>query len=196
MFHILDTAVTYCKTPSLGALILFCAWFNFIVLLKNAPIIGATVNLLFHICWKYIALIYLPILLIISFALPFYMLFVNGTVSSTTCIPPHICKIILQSSITGFDTSRWSLLTTFAATPGGLGYSDIFLNGPRPYLPASIVLFMIFVVIVSILFNNMLVCDLDYLVSVINSGCSRLVLQLVMPVMHFKKQIYLTFLVR
>lgn len=83
----------YCKTPSqwqLGALILFCAWFNFIVLLKNAPMIGATINLLFRICWKYITLIYLPILLIISFALPFYMLFVNGTVSTTTCIPPQI----------------------------------------------------------------------------------------------------------
>ena len=83
----------YCKTPSqwqLGALIILCAWFNLIVLLKNAPIIGVPINLLFRICHKYITLLYLPILLVTSFALPFYMLFVNGPVNVSTAIPLHI----------------------------------------------------------------------------------------------------------
>ena len=68
----------------LGAFVLFCGWLNFIVLLKDYPTIGAPINLLFNICYKYIRLIYLPILLMISFALPFYMVFVinvNGMVS-------------------------------------------------------------------------------------------------------------------
>ena len=86
----------YCKTPSqwhLQALIIFCAWFNFIVLLKKSPTIGAPIHLLFRICYKYITLIYLPILLVISFALPFHMLFVNGTVSITIFHTLQLCVV-------------------------------------------------------------------------------------------------------
>ena len=67
----------------LGAFVIFCAWFNLIVLLKNTPVLGAPINLLFNICYNYLKLVYLPILLVISFGLPFYMLFVindNGMV--------------------------------------------------------------------------------------------------------------------
>ena len=62
----------------LGAFVIFCAWFNLIVLLKNTPVIGAPINLLFNICYNYLKLVYLPILLVVSFGLPFYMLFATN----------------------------------------------------------------------------------------------------------------------
>ena len=68
----------------LGAFVLFFAWINFMILLKDYPTFGAPINLLFTIWHKYIRLVYLPILLMISFALPFYMVFVinvDGMVS-------------------------------------------------------------------------------------------------------------------
>ena len=72
------------KRWQLRAFVLFCAWLNFIALLKDNPTFGTPIKLLFNICYKYIKLVYLPILLLISFALPFYMVFVindNGMVS-------------------------------------------------------------------------------------------------------------------
>ena len=60
-----------------GALALFLAWFNLIILLKDMPFTGIPINMLFNICLTFVSLVFLPILLIIAFALPFYMLFVR-----------------------------------------------------------------------------------------------------------------------
>ena len=68
----------------LGAFVLLGGWLNLILQLKEMPIFGPPIDILFNICWRYIKLLYLPILLMISFALPFYMVFVinvNGIVS-------------------------------------------------------------------------------------------------------------------
>ena len=60
-----------------GALALFLAWFNLIILLKDLPFTGIPINMLFNICLTFVGLLFLPVLLIISFSLPFYMLFVR-----------------------------------------------------------------------------------------------------------------------
>ncbi len=59
-----------------GALAIFLAWTNNLVLLKQIPEVGRPVTMLFNVYINFIKLIYLPILLILTFAFPFYMLFV------------------------------------------------------------------------------------------------------------------------
>lgn len=61
----------------IGALGLFLAWFNLIILLKDMPIVGIPINMLFNIFFTFLGLAFLPLLLVISFALPFYMLLVR-----------------------------------------------------------------------------------------------------------------------
>ena len=77
-----------------GALALFLAWFNLVILLKDMPFTGIPINMLFNICLTFVSLVFLPVLLIISFALPFYMLFVRDVSSEVhTFIQMHyVCR--------------------------------------------------------------------------------------------------------
>ena len=61
----------------IGALAVFLGWFNIVILLNEMPWIGIPINMLFNIMFTFLKLIPLPILLTISFAIPFYMLFVR-----------------------------------------------------------------------------------------------------------------------
>lgn len=63
----------------IGALAVFLAWFNSLTLLKDLPLFGQPVTMLFNVYLNFIKLIYLPILLILTFAFPFYMLLVCDT---------------------------------------------------------------------------------------------------------------------
>lgn len=60
----------------IGALALFLAWINNLVLLKHIPHVGKPITMLFNVYINFVKLIYLPVLLILTFAFPFYMLFV------------------------------------------------------------------------------------------------------------------------
>ena len=65
-----------------GAISLFLAWLNSITVLINVPwfSIGQTIKMLYNVYSKFIELIYLPILLVLTFGFTFYMLLVyNGT---------------------------------------------------------------------------------------------------------------------
>ena len=72
----------------IGALAIFLAWINNFLLLKHIPYIGKPVTMLFNVYLNFILLIYLPILLILTFAFPFYMLFIASL---------EVCIIILIS---------------------------------------------------------------------------------------------------
>ena len=72
----------WCTLPwqwQIGALAVFMAYINILLLLKGIPILGVPVNMLLHIIITFVKLIYLPVLLIFSFAFPFYMLFVRDS---------------------------------------------------------------------------------------------------------------------
>ena len=74
----------WCAPPwqwQIGALAVFMAYINFLYLLKGLPLLGVyiPINMLFNIVTTFLKLIYLPILLILSFAFPFYMLFVRNS---------------------------------------------------------------------------------------------------------------------
>ena len=59
----------------IGALAVFLAWIDLVLHLKRLPLTAIPINMLQSIIWTFLKLIYLPFILIIAFALPFYMLF-------------------------------------------------------------------------------------------------------------------------
>ena len=58
-----------------GALAVFLAWIDLVLHLKKLPLTAIPINMLHSIVFTFLRLIYLPIILIIAFAIPFYMLF-------------------------------------------------------------------------------------------------------------------------
>ena len=61
----------------IGAFAVFLAYINLVLYLRGLPIMGIYINLLVSIVIKFLELIYLPVLLILAFAFPFYMVFVR-----------------------------------------------------------------------------------------------------------------------
>ena len=58
-----------------GALAVFLAWIDLINYLKKLPLTGIPINMLQNVVLTFLKLFYLPAILIIAFAIPFYMLF-------------------------------------------------------------------------------------------------------------------------
>ena len=70
----------WCAPPwqwQIGALAVFMAYISLILLLKGVLNFGVYINMLLNIVFEFMKLILLPFLLILSFAFPFYMLFVR-----------------------------------------------------------------------------------------------------------------------
>ena len=70
----------WCAPPwqwQIGALAVFMAFFNLILMLKRMPVLGVPINMLLIIIITFLRLLYLPLLLILSFSIPFYMVFVR-----------------------------------------------------------------------------------------------------------------------
>ena len=84
----------WCTPPwqwQIGALAVFLAYFNAVLLLKGLPFlkIGIYISMLLKILATFMCLIYLPVLLILAFAFPFYMLFVRDATSEVNKTPIH-----------------------------------------------------------------------------------------------------------
>ena len=58
-----------------GAVGIFLAWVNTFLLLKDAPLVGLPITMLLNVYYNFIINIYLPLLLVLTFCVPFYMLF-------------------------------------------------------------------------------------------------------------------------
>ena len=58
----------------IGAIALFLAWFNCCFLLKDWPWVGQPVTMLINVYFNFLTLVYLPILLILTFGFPLYMI--------------------------------------------------------------------------------------------------------------------------
>ena len=75
----------WCSTPwqwQIGAFAVFLSWLNFIFILKYMPNTAVPINMFLSICVTFLKLIFLPIVLILAFGVPFYMVFVRTTSSS------------------------------------------------------------------------------------------------------------------
>ena len=79
----------------IGAVALFLAWFNCCFLLKDWPWVGQPVTMLIHVYYNFFKLVYLPILLILTFGFPLYMLHVRDAsgdqVRECICISMSAC---------------------------------------------------------------------------------------------------------
>jgi transient receptor potential cation channel subfamily A protein 1 len=137
----------WCAPPwqwQIGALVMFMAFFNFVLLLKGLPWFGVPINMLLNIIAVFLRLVYLPILLILSFAFPFYMLFIRGGDADA-------------GVLTAFSTFPFSLSKVVMQTAGELDYGNLFEEASLLYTPMAIILFVTFVVLMPVLFSNLLV---------------------------------------
>ena len=76
----LDKNDCFCTNAAIwqvGAVALFLAWIDLLMFLKRLPFTGIPINILLNIVYTFITLAIVPTLLILSFALPFYMLLVR-----------------------------------------------------------------------------------------------------------------------
>ena len=67
----------------IGALAVFLAWINLLLLIRYIPWlkVGEHSTMLFNVYINFVKLIYLPILLLVTFAIPLYMLLVDSTIT-------------------------------------------------------------------------------------------------------------------
>ena len=75
----------WCSTPwqwQIGAFAVFVSWIDFIFILKYIPYTAVPINIFLSICVKSLELIFLLLVLILAFGVPFYMVFVRTTSSS------------------------------------------------------------------------------------------------------------------
>lgn len=56
-----------------------------------------------------------------------------------------------------FSTPAYSIARVIVQTTGELDYGDIFLEGGLLYTPMAYILFIVFIVLMPVLFNNLLV---------------------------------------
>lgn len=70
----------------LGAFVVASAWFNLLILLRN---VAAPINLFILIIGNFVKLVYLPMLLVTTFGVPFYMLFVRDEDGIVSKLPLH-----------------------------------------------------------------------------------------------------------
>ena len=81
---IFDFDECWCATTwqwQIGALAVFLSWFNFILVLRSMPHAAVPINIFLSICVTFLKLIFLPIMLVLAFGIPFYMIFVRTTAS-------------------------------------------------------------------------------------------------------------------
>ena len=77
---VLNIRVHDCFCPSssqwqLGCVVIFLAWFDFVLLMRNVPFAAIPINMLLSITRSFLQVIALPVLLIISFGIPLFLLF-------------------------------------------------------------------------------------------------------------------------
>ena len=64
-------------TWQMGAAACVLAWLNLLYLLKRLPFTAIPINMMLNILFTFFSIALLPLLLIVTFALPFYMLLAN-----------------------------------------------------------------------------------------------------------------------
>ena len=160
----------YCASTTtweVGVIALFCGWIGLIVHLNKLPATGIVINMLQSILRAFSKLAIIGVLLCFAFALPFYIL-LTLPVSNCTDVIRLINDVILQGRRTPFSDLGRSFLKIFVMTTGELDFDAIFVNHQelvdaglvRLYPTLTIFLWIIFVITMPILFNNLLVrCD-------------------------------------
>ena len=84
----------------IGALALFLAWLNLLLLIRYIPWlnVGQHSTMLFNVYLNFLKLIYLPILILVAFAIPLYMLLVDSTPTEVCVL--YTCSVVLKPAVT------------------------------------------------------------------------------------------------
>ena len=80
LFIQVDSENCWCADPikwQMGATGCVLAWLNLVYILKRLPYTAIPINMMINILFTFISIALLPLLLIVTFALPFYMLLAN-----------------------------------------------------------------------------------------------------------------------
>ena len=103
LFIQVDADECYCASRNLwqlGAVACVLAWLNLVYILKRLPFTAIPINMMLNILVTFFSVALLPILLILTFALPFYMLLADPVSCScritNCCIVVHITVIMIQ----------------------------------------------------------------------------------------------------
>ena len=109
-----------CFCPSglqwqLACLSIFLAWSNFILLIRSVPFMAIPINMLLSISNSFLQVIALPVLLIVSFGIPLFLLF-HEPVSCTVNNFPSIFASIKTKDVL-LDGSRTSLTVLDVVSP-------------------------------------------------------------------------------
>ncbi len=80
----------------IGVISVFLGWINLILFVSKLPFVGIYVIILLKISFTFFKMLILTVLLIISFAIPFFMVFfdVNAVVSCTTLLCLYFCSFV------------------------------------------------------------------------------------------------------
>ena len=77
LFLQVDADECYCASSrlwQLGAVACVLAWLNLVYILKRLPFTAIPINMMLNILATFFSVVLLPVLLILTFAVPFYML--------------------------------------------------------------------------------------------------------------------------
>ena len=161
----------------IGALTLCLGWFNLIILLKDIPWTAIPINMFMNICFTFLKVLFLPLLLLFAFALPFYMVFVRPSSTSevintaslhtvTTCSRVLTYELYTSQGtgrvtpeLTAFITPAHAIAKTLVQIVGEIDFELIFNEGELLYSPMTYILFIIFLIVVPVLFINLLVSE-------------------------------------
>ena len=90
---IFTETVCYCPTAfqwQIGALCVFLAWIDLIILMTKFPITGIYVVMFMNIFYIFLKMAFLAVLLILSFAFSFYMLFHDPQINTVSNTLTHL----------------------------------------------------------------------------------------------------------
>jgi len=137
----LDAAGVLCGTyqKTAGAMCVFLAWLNFILFIRKVPFVGIYIVMLLYVVSTFFKFFIVFFFLIIMFAFSFYVLLHD------------------ESSISSFKDPFSALIKTGVMMTGELGFDDFFFQDSVNPLPATWLLFTLFIIIMVIILMNLLV---------------------------------------
>ncbi|KII67326.1 Transient receptor potential cation channel subfamily A member 1 [Thelohanellus kitauei] len=124
---------------SFGALALCFSWLSFVLYLTKLPKIGIYIIMYIDIFKTFLQFLPVYFMLIISFALPFYMVFLD--------------RYVTNSYVTPFK----AFIKTFVATVGEIEYDTFYNTQDETPLPVTYFLLFLFLFANSIILMNLLV---------------------------------------
>ena len=107
----------YCPNASqwqLGSATILLAWIDLILLINAIPFVALSINMLISIIKSFLRFIFLPMLLVVSFGIPFYLLF-HQPVNQYCWLKSMICDICiwLAISVCMYDSCVCMYITNY-----------------------------------------------------------------------------------